>query len=96
MQPTSQSLDKDIESFFNFVNFSRPYLLRLGRAIAHGVAAYMLLWLQPHFSFSFVALAIAVFFLSLPKRTLPVAEIVLLIVTASIFIPVGFSQLLMQ
>jgi hypothetical protein len=70
--------------------------MRLGRAFSHSLAAYMMLWLQLHFNFSFLAMAIAIFFLSIAKRTLPVAEIILLIIAASIFIPAGLTQTLFQ
>jgi hypothetical protein len=89
-----ESLDFDL--IFALTGRAKFYLLRLGRAASHAIAAYMLLWLQPHFDFSFTALAIAVFFMSLPKRTLPVAEIILLLIAASIFVPVGFTQMLLN
>jgi hypothetical protein len=96
MQQPAQSDDVSIESFFEFLRSARPYFLRLGRAVAHSLAIYMMLWLQPHYNFSFFAMAVAVFFLSLPKRTLPIAEVILLIVAVSIFIPVGFTQTLIN
>jgi hypothetical protein len=86
----------DFDLIFEFAARSRVYLFRLGRAVSHAIAVYMLLWLQPHFNFSFAALAIAIFFMSLPKRTLPVAEIMILFVGISVFVPVGFTRFLVE
>lgn len=66
-----------------------PYLLRVGRAFAYGLAGYLLAWLQPHFDFSFLAFGLAIFLLSLLSRGRILAEAALVMITISVFVPAG-------
>lgn len=70
---------------FNMTYF--PYVLRLGRAVSYAIASYLLLWLQPHYSFNFAAFALSIFFLSLGRRVLPIAEVAMLMILAAVFMP---------
>jgi uncharacterized membrane protein len=72
-----------------------PYLLRVGRAASYAVASYLLLLIQPHYTFSFSAFSLAVFFLSLGKRVLPVAEVAILLIVIAVFLPVRFVNALL-
>jgi hypothetical protein len=69
-----------------------PYLFRAARAFAYATACYFLLWLQPHFDFSFLALALGVFFLAIVRRTTFLAELALGLILLSIFTPVGLLR----
>jgi len=72
-----------------------PYALRLGRATSYGIASYLLLWLQPHYSFSFLTFALSIFFLSLGRRVLPVAEVAMLMVLVAVFVPTRLLNAIM-
>jgi hypothetical protein len=72
-----------------------PYLLRVGRAASYAAASYLLLWLQPHYTFSFSAFALSIFFLSLGRRVLPVAEVALLMVVIAVFLPTRLVNVLL-
>ena len=84
--------DPEVRQFIAALVKCAPYFLRAARAAAYGMASYLLLWLQPHFTFSFAALALAVFFLAIVKRTLFLAETALGLIVVSVFIPVGFPE----
>lgn len=86
--------DPEIRAFMDALAKGTPYAFRVARAAAYGMASYLLLWLQPHFSFSFSAFALAIFLLAIVKRSLPVAEIAVLLIVASVFIPVRLTQAL--
>jgi len=89
-----QHEDAELRQFISALTKCAPYLFRVARAGAYGMAAYLLLWLQPHFSFSFAALALAVFFLALVRRTMFLAEAALGLIVVSVFVPVGFPGLI--
>lgn len=85
----------EVQDSLAFDSLYWPYLLRVGRATSYAVASYLLLWLQPHYTFSFSAFALAIFFLSLVKRVLPVAEVAILLIVVAVFLPVRFVNALL-
>jgi hypothetical protein len=66
-----------------------PYVQRTGRAFVYAAAGFLLYWLQPHFEFSSIAFALAIFLLSMVSRGRPIAEAALLLMAISIFVPAG-------
>ncbi len=83
------SEDYELQQLLAVLTRSSPYLFRVARAFAYAMACYLLLWLQPHFDFSFLAFTLAVFFLATVRRTTFLAETALGLIIASIFVPVG-------
>jgi hypothetical protein len=67
-----------------------PYALRAGRALVYACAGILLYWLQPHFEFGSIAFALAIFLLALISRGQHIAEVALLLIMISIFVPAGF------
>ncbi len=91
---TITSQDPELQQFLAILEKASPYLFRGARAFAYAAACYFLLWLQPHFDFSFLASALAVFFLAIVRRTTLLAETALGLVVLSVFVPVGLLSAL--
>ncbi|PVE21923.1 hypothetical protein DC522_23965 [Microvirga sp. KLBC 81] len=85
---------EDEEAFSAAVQKAAPYLFRIGRALTYAFVAYVLLQLQSNFDFSYIAFALAIFFLSLIRRALIISEVALLLLTVSLFITDGFLKAL--
>lgn len=68
------------------------YAFRIGRAAAYGLAGYLLVSIQSHFTFSFAALSLTVFSLALVRRSLILAETVLVLLIIATFLPAELIQ----
>lgn len=88
--------DPELKLFRSMFTSCAPYLFRAGRAFSYAMASYLLLWLQPHFTFSFSAFGLAIFLLAVVKRSLPVAEVAVLLIAVSVFIPPRLLQTLIS
>lgn len=92
--------DAELQEVYTFVSKAiskaAPYFFRTLRAFAYAMACYLLLWLQPHFDLSYTALASAIFFLALVRRTTFLAEAALILIFVSVFVPVGAVQSLLR
>lgn len=93
--PDTDWTEEELKALSTALSVGTPYLLRLGRACAYALAAYLFLWLQPHFTFSYLALAAGVFFLATVRRTTWIAEVVLALVVLATFVPVALLRTLL-
>lgn len=90
--PDTDWTEEELKALSAALSVGTPYLLRLGRACAYALAAYLFLWLQPHFTFSYLALAAGVFFLATVRRTTWIAEVVLACVVVAALVPAGLFR----
>jgi hypothetical protein len=79
--------DEDAQDLVRSIVKFAPYLFRITRVFAYGVASYLLLWIQPHYTFSFAAMAFGLFLLATVKRTTIITEVALAVIVASVFHP---------
>lgn len=92
--PTKAEEDTELRIIEELYRKGGLYALRIGRALAYGIGAYLLLSLQQHFSFSHAWMSVAISTLALARRSLFISEIALAIIAVSVFVPVGILQTL--
>lgn len=93
--PESDWTDDELRAVSTALSMCAPYVLRLARAGAYAIATFLFMWLQPHFTFSYLALALGVFFLATVRRTTWIAEVVLALVVLATFVPVALLRTLL-